>query len=135
MLEKLKKEFKDRVAGPWRVWRYCKKFNVTPEEYQYREYLNTKIFVKGSSVKSYFYGFKHIIEVDYNKMPTCPAFGVLTNQVHNELRENKACGRWLRVSNQCGCGVQLIDDCFGHDRFYIACDDDDYAVMVAMKWS
>jgi len=137
--QRIKEVLKARVIEPWREWRYCKKHGVTPEIYRYRQFLETKINPRARTVKEYFYNFKYIIEVDYNKLSFCPFSGAITNSIYNEVLENNAAIRYLRVSfypNECPPpDAALLDDCFGGDRIYVACDDEKYAILVAMRWS
>lgn len=115
-----------------RDWYYLKRFGRTYEDYQYKLYLESKIFHKACDVRTYYYGFKYVIPVDYYKTNPCGFSGYPEFPGTDAFAQRRAVWgihRVIAVGNK-----WQFNDIGGRDVCFVACDSDEDAIMLTMMF-
>lgn len=128
----------ETIKDKWLTWRTGK----DAEERAWQDWCDANINHKANTVEDYFYSFKHLIQVDPNKVydMNCP-FG-WTHVEHfkqygypnRELGQNTIC-MWFRCIEGNWDRKHHINELGGTDYLFVATNNDRDAIMISLKYS
>lgn len=129
--------FKEYIVDKWLTWRTGK----NAEERAWRAWCDATINRRASTVEDFYYDFKHIIEVDPNKVydVACPFGWTYVEDFkqygypNRELGDNTLC-EWFRCLDDTWDGKRHINEIGGTDRLFAATNNDRDAIMIALKY-
>lgn len=131
------------MSSSWLKRVFCVK-KVKPDPVvAYRSWVTSTVISSAMTVDQRYANFKHIIEVRPELILHYPDCSPFSERVDDTFRQkycwpNKPLGdcaivEWVRCTEFRG---QLeIDDCFGHDRLFVATNNDRDALMISMRYT
>jgi hypothetical protein len=102
------------------------------KEKEYRAWLDSKIFHPAGDVRTYFHGFRHVIQVNYHRLNPCPFNGSPGQEFLDMLLKYQGVYSIFRVSWQ--NNRWEFDEFGGGDVVFVATDSDEGAVMIALLY-
>lgn len=119
-------------------WHYLRKHGMSYSEYTEREAyvkeIQSKIFPPAHDIKTHYYGFRHVLALNHNKTDPCGFSGVPGIEFQELLHKHRGTYAWHRVSWDQQAGLYVHDEFGGGDVFFVAVDDAEAAVMMALLY-
>jgi hypothetical protein len=134
MVMKLLEQIKD--------WYHFRKTGYTRAEREYQAWYESTINWRATRVRDIFHNFQHVVIVDPDKFFVYDPFAWAPKKEAQQyfwpLRslEETCVWRWERVVKTPGTGNEwAVDELSGGDTLFVATNNEQDAVMIALKWS
>lgn len=117
------------------------KTGKTKEERIWQAWKDETIHYRAATVEDYFYKFKHIIEVDPHKFFTQDAMAwIVVDDIDQYMWPQRELGdnvvySWQRVIYNDWSGKHDINEIGGGDKVFVATNNSQDAIMIALKYA
>lgn len=125
---------KSELIDKWLTFRT----GYTKSERESNAWKEKNLDQRASTVKGYFKGFKYIIQVDYDKVCRCDLNIHPTPEFREYCYPQKSLDETVAIDIFRGIesdGEWVLNDLSGTDRVYVATNNEEDALMIAMRFS
>ena len=124
-------------------WWLTKRTGKSKQQRDWDKWTYENIAFRSNTVHGTFYLFKHVIEVDPNKLFNMhEPFGWITVEQFKNKYEfpqrplgDNAVWMWFGCEKDRWTGELVINEMFGADRLFVATNNDKDAIMIALQYS